>query len=194
MTKDENEREYRVLNQSLSMHATLAQEYLRRERLLNISLLLLSAVLCAFTFAEDSVLRLLGTSPAHVKLMLGVLSALVFGLSIVELKVNWLGIAEAHADAARRLGALKMKYRRVHASMEVDKMHDWSALSREYAETLQGLRPIDERQFVRLKAHHAMKLAFSQMVDRHPGVPLILLRLAFRSSACWRLFFGKNNK
>lgn len=193
MTKEENEREYRVINQCLSMHAMLAQQYLRRERVLNITLLLVSAVLCAFTFADEPVLRVLGASPTHAKVALGVLSAVIFGLSIVEFKVNWLGISEAHADAARRLAALKMKYRQVHATLETDKTRLWSELSREYAETSMGLRPIHERQFVRLKARHATKMSFSNMVDRNPGVPLILLAVAFRVFACWRFLFHNNS-
>lgn len=192
MTKEENEREYRLLNQGLSMHALLAQEYSRKERVLSVSLLVVSAVLCAFTFAEDPVLRLLGASPAQVRLTLGVLSAVVFGLSIVKLKVNWLGISEAHADAARRLAALKMKYRQVHASLEPDKTHVWALLSREYAETSSALQPIEERQFARLKAHHATKVILSQLVDQHPGVPMFVLAVKLRLSACWRLVFTKN--
>ena len=192
MTQEENEREYRVLSQSLSMHAMLAQWYQWRERVLHIALLMASALLCAFTFAEEPVLRVLGASPVHVKVALGILSAIVFGLSIVELKVNWLGISEAHADAARRLGALKMKYRRVRASKEIDKTQLWSELSREYAEIWSGLRPIPERQFVRLKARHATKVAFSQMVDHNPGVPVILIAIRFRISACWQFLFKEH--
>lgn len=191
MTKEENEREYRVLNQSLSMHSVLSQEFARKERRLNISLLLVSAVLCAFTFAEDPVLSLLSVSPAVAKLLIGVCSAFVFGLSIVELKVNWSGVSEAHADAARRLAGLKMEYRKVYASLATDKTSQWAMLSQKYAEVSGALRPINERQFTRLKAHHATKVALSKMVDQHPGVPVFVLAGKLRVSACWRLVCSK---
>lgn len=193
MTKEANEREYRVLDQSLSMHSVLAQEFARKERRLNISLLLISAVLCAFTFAEDPVLSLFRISPAVAKLLIGVCSAFVFGLSIVELKVNWSGVSEAHADAARRLAALKIEYRKIYASLDADKTSQWTMLSQKYAEISGALPPIDERQFMRLKAHHTTKVALSKMVDQHPGVPVFVLAVTLRFSAYWRLVATRNN-
>ena len=53
MDKNENERQYSVIDQMLSMHSSLRDKYKRRALLLNLALLLVSVFLCAFVFADE---------------------------------------------------------------------------------------------------------------------------------------------
>jgi hypothetical protein len=194
MTQEAHDREYRVIDQMISMHAYIAQNKKRQATLLGIGLLLASAILCAFTFADDATMALFGIGAVKARFVMGLASAVVFGFSIVELKVDWRGVAQAHDDAARRLSTLKAKYRRVQASLDTDKRVAWGELSKEYAETLDSIVTVPERSFTHLKARHLFKIELSRAIDKNPGVPATVLVLVVRLRATWNYVFrGQSN-
>ena len=112
VSDSENEREYRVLDQMLTMHCLLCDGYRRAALAVQCALLVSSVVLGAFVFAGDEMFQLLSWNPANAKLILGACSVIILGLSVVELRVNWQGKAESHRRASERLSCLKAKYRR----------------------------------------------------------------------------------
>ena len=65
MTADENERQYRIIDQLLTAHAVLRDRYARRARLLSVSALALSVALNGFVFANDEVLKLIFRGHVH---------------------------------------------------------------------------------------------------------------------------------
>lgn len=194
MTQDANNREYRIIDQMISMHAYIAQKKKKHATLLSVCLLFASAIVCAFTFVDDATMALFGIGVAKARFILGLASTAVFGLSIVELKVDWSGRSQIHADAARRLSTLKAKYRRVEASLETDKREAWGELSKEYADTLDSLASVPECDFTRLKARHLFKKELSRAIDNNPGVPIIALEFMIISHAVWNYFCKKQIK
>jgi len=193
MTKEEHDREYRVVDQMISMHAYIAQRKKGQALWLSLGLLFASTITCGFTFADNATIRLLGIGPGRERLVMGITSMLLFGLSIVELRVDWGGTARAHADAYRRLSLLKAKYRHVHASQLPDKEPLWLELSKEYTDTMASVAEIPEKSFAKLKAHHHYKVELSRMIDKHPGVPVILLATGLRTKAIWNYGRGKRS-
>ena len=194
MTQEEHEREYRIIDQMISMHAHLAQTKRRQATLLTVCLLLASAIICAFTFADDTTMALLGMGAAKARFALGIASAVVFGVSIVELKVDWSGIAQSHRDATRRLSALKAKYRRVHASTNADSPEAWATLSKDYAETMDSVVAVPESRFTRLKARHLFKKELSKVIDKNPGVPSVVLASVLRIRATWNYLLHRTDR
>ena len=191
MTKEEHEREYRVVDQMISMHADIAQTKKSQALSLSVGLLFSSAIICGFTFADDATLGSLGIGPGRARLVIGLASLAVFGLSIVELRVDWGGIARAHTDASKRLSLLKAKYRHAEASQELDKQALWLGLSNEYTDTLASVAGVPEKDFPKLKARHHFKRELSRTIDRHPGVPVLVLALCIRSRATWNYVWNK---
>lgn len=193
MTKEEHDREYRVVDQMISMHAYIAQTKKSQALWLSVGLLFASAITCGFTFADDTTIRLLGIGPGRERLVMGVASLFLFGLSIVELRVDWGGIARAHEDASNRLSLLKAKFRQAHASQSEDKQPLWVELSKEYTDTMASIAEIPEKWFAKLKAHHHYKVELSREIDKHPGVPVFLLRLSLRTRAIWNYIRSKQS-
>lgn len=185
MTQEEHDREYRVVDQMISMHAYIAQAKKSQALALSLGLIFASGIACGFTFADDATIRLLGIGAGRERFVMGIATLFLFGLSIVELRVDWGGIARAHKDASKRLSLLKAKYRKAHASQLEDKQPIWTELSKEYTDTLASIAEIPEKSFAKLKAHHLYKVELSRQIDMHPGVPVFLLASGLRARAIW---------
>src|SRR5260370_7958462 len=92
-------RQFRVLDQTLSMHTVLRDRYGRRALVVDALLLACSVVFCAAAFASDQVLALLGRSPEHVRYLLRAFSVAAFMLFLVSLSAYWNGKAASHRAA-----------------------------------------------------------------------------------------------
>ena len=190
MQVDENERQYRIIDQLMTSHAVLRDRYGRRAGILNLSLLSLAIALNGFVFASDDILRSIFRERAGAaKATLGIISIALLVLSIVELRVDWEGQSRSHSEAVGRLSRLKAKYRETHAKKDGDSFDE---LTRDYASTMEALPPIPERSFTRLKAHHEFKRRLSQEISKHPGVPAILLSVRLRWNAWHNLGSSQN--
>lgn len=180
MTVEENERQYRIVDQLLTAHSVLRDRYARRARLLSVSALALSVVLNGFVFASDDILRLVFHGHVEAaKIGLGLVSIGLLVFAIIEFRVNWEGKSQSHSEAVGRLGHLKAKFREAHAAGGDSSIR---AVSAEYARTMQDLPAVPERFFATLKALHEHKRALTREISKHPSVPVILLSLQLR----WR--------
>ena len=180
--KEENERQYRLIDQMMTAHAVLRDRFSRCARTLNILLLALAIVLNAFVFASDDTLKILFGRTTEAKVWIGVVSVVLLILVIVEFLVNWEGQSRSHKEAVERLGQLKANYREAAASNG-----KYDELTREYARTMAMLPAIPEKSFIRLKAYHKFKRLLSEELDAHPGLPAWLVGTRLR----WRIIRGK---
>jgi hypothetical protein len=182
--KQENERQYRIVDQMMTAHAVLRDRFSRRARTLNLLLLSLAIILNAFVFASDDMLKVLFFGhTAEAKVWIASVSVALLVLAIIEFRVDWEGRSRSHEDAVERLSRLKASYREAHAVNGRG-----AELTREYARTMAMLPPIPERSFIRLKAYHKFKRLLSQELDAHPGIPAWLASLRLR----WQIIRGKN--
>lgn len=191
--EEENERQYRVIDQMLTMHAKLRDRYGRKALFLNIILLIGAVALNTFVFAGEDVFRLLGIAPGHARIAIGFISVLLLVIALVEYKVDWGGLSRRHGDAADRLGCLKGKYRADYASRQKTGTPPDEKLGREYALTMEVLPPIPDRLFNRLKSYYLFKLLVSEEISKNPKVPLLLIRFCFRMQGT-RTFLKTNHK
>lgn len=181
LRRDEYERMWRVLDMSITGHSRLRDRYRRRERAITLIIMALSIVAVSLAFANgESRVPLLGRE-ANLATWLGTLSAGTFFLALLDSLVDWKRSAWAHEDAARRLCAVKAKFR--GASVAGDTIDtDGSDLRAEYEATMENVAVIPESKFLVLKARHRRKVAVSRLIDDFPGAPLTYVRLV----AMWR--------
>ena len=175
-TPEEFRRKRRVLDQMLTGHSLLRDRYERRALVLTLLVLALSIVATSVAFLSGaSSVSILGIQ-ARVQVWVGVLSALIFFLTLVELRVDWRQRAGTHGDAARRLGRLKGLFR---AATVHDDVVDAGGkdLNLEYDTTMEQLMTIPDKRFLWVKAKHTRKIRTSMLLDKHPGAPLWYIRL-----------------
>jgi hypothetical protein len=171
-------RKFRVLDQTLSMHATLRDRYARRALVVDILLLACSVSFVATAFASDSALSHFGPSPDQIRFLLRIFSILAFLLSIVSLRIDWKGNSATHRDAAVKMSSAAASFRKLRRADGTWPEECASELDAIYSEAMLNSVPVPDAIFVNLKARHLRKVELSRMLDSNPGCPVALLRLA----------------
>lgn len=175
----EFKRRRRVADTMLTAHAILGERYERRARGLTLLIMGLSIIATGVAFISGDSDVTIGPLTARVQVWVGLLTCVIFFLSIVDLLVEWPRRAWGHDEAARRLANLKAQYR--HARAERDLVHSDLDLIVEYDHTMDALDAlrvtIPEAKFNRLKARHWRKVELSKRISARPQRPLLLHRL-----------------
>ena len=179
-TKQENERQYALIDQLLSMHSSLRDKYENYAFWLNTIQIGISLLLCAFAFVGDNVLRSLGYEPAMARFVLGFFAVVVLLLSITEFRVDWKATGSKHGEAVEHLAGLKAKYRKAFNESAGSDSKKNSRLTTEYNKTMEILPPIPERHFPQLKAAHQFKRILSQRLSLNPKAPVWILQAQIR--------------
>lgn len=179
-TKEENERQYVVVDQMLTMHSLLRDHMERRAFWLNTALIASSLFLTVFSFIGDDLLRALGFDPVITRFILGMAAVVVLICSITEFRVDWRTISGRHAEAASRLGVVKARYRKSFTEMAGNDPKRNARLTSEYERIMASLPAIPDRWFNVLKAEHRFKRLLSERISLHPKTPIWFLRLQLR--------------
>lgn len=176
LPREEYERMWRVLDMSLSAHSLLRDRYRRRHLGLTLLVMALSIVATSLALlSSDRILRV-GRFSARLDVLLGVLTALIFFLALVDLIVDWRRLAWMHDDSTARLSELKRKFRAV--TVVGDSVDSGGVdLIAEYEQTMAIVASIPERQFLGMKAKHHRKVVVSKLIDAHKGAPVLYVRL-----------------
>lgn len=170
-TKQENERQYGIIDQMLTMHSSYRDRMELRAFWLNTSLVALSLFLAVFAFVGDDLLRVLGSDPAIARLVLGLAAVVVLICSITEFRVDWRFVAGGHAKAVSMLAAMKAKYRKSFTETEGNDPKKNARLTSEYDKTMSILPAIPDRWFNKLKAEHQFKRLLSERISLCPKAP-----------------------
>lgn len=176
LTPQELRRKRRVLDQMLTGHSLLRDRYERRALILTLLILALSIVATSVAFLSgESTVSILGIR-ARLQIWVGVLTATIFFLTLIDLRVDWRQRAGAHDDAARRLGRLKGIFR---VAVIRDGVVDAGGvdLNADYDSTMEQLLPIPDKRFLWVKAKHTRKVRASKLLDEHAGAPVWYVRL-----------------
>lgn len=167
-SEDEADRQYRLVDQLLSMHSLLRDRYHFRAFLLNTLQIAASLFLCALAFVADEVLQAAGLYPQRTRLALGLCALAVLVIAIAEYRVDWKAAGSRHAEAAAKLGLLKARYRRNWAQEKAEDREAQKRLTEEYDRTMSILPPIPDRRFNGLKADHLFKRTLSARLSENP--------------------------
>lgn len=179
-TTEENERQYGLVDQKLTMHASYRDHMERRAFWLNTALIAFSFFLCVFAFIGDDVLRAIRLDPAMTRFVLGMTAVLVLICSITEFRVDWRSVAGKHGEAVSRLADLKAKYRKSFDETRGLDPKKNARLTAEYNKVMTSLPAIPDRWFNKLRAEHRYKRLLSDRVSKIPKAPIWYLRLQLR--------------
>lgn len=171
----ELDRRRRVVDMMVSMHAILRDRYHQRQLAVDLLQLLAGIVVVATTFLDAEIAGLLGLSAVEAQVSAGIAGAVVFGLSVVSLRVNWAEQSVRHGQAVERLAEVKSRLR-TYSSSEAGN-DDLQAQFERADLVMRELPPIPDGLFVKLKGKHELKVAMSREIEKSPGRPLLLLRL-----------------
>lgn len=169
-TPKEFRRKFRVLDQMLTQHSLIRDAYERRALVLTLLILALSILATAVAFISGAeTVTILGVE-ARLQIWVGVLTAVIFFLSLIDLRVDWRQRAGAHEDAVRRLARVKGVLRGV--TVVEGKVESGGVdIDVEYDAAMDQIPPIPDKWFLRGKAKHVRKVRASQFLDSHPGAP-----------------------
>jgi len=179
-TKEENERQYRVIDQMLTMHSLLRDRMERRAFWLNTALIASSLFLTVFTFVGDDLLRALNLDPALTRFVLGLVTVVVLICSITEFRVDWRSVAGRHAEAVSRLARMKTKYRQSFTDTGGNDPQTNAILTSACDNMMSNISTIPDRWFNVLKAEHQFKRLLSERISQCPKTPRWFLRLQLR--------------
>ncbi len=177
VSNKELNRQFRVLRQSLSLHAIMRDRYTTWALIIDLLLLVCAVVFCATTFVRDDVLSSIGFSAKDIRFVLGIASITAFFASLVALRVDWKGKSARHRDAGDRLSRVLSMFRQYRQEDDTWPNNRSNELHQSYWEAMNNVVAIPEKSFVRLKGRYLRKVEISKMSDTAPGAPLWILRL-----------------
>lgn len=173
----ELERVARVADMMCSAHSALRDRYVRRALVLDLAILMPSAWLVALAFVEPRLnvsLTPFGLAP---QVWVGLLSVVVFGFSVLQLRVDWKGRADAHARALDGYAEVKRDARFMLASGSEITERACRPVFARYGSA--GATPVPEREFLAQKRRHVLKVAVSKHLDRCPAASPAVTKIRF---------------
>ena len=180
----------RKADQSCTAHAILRDKYKMRSMLIDCITLFLSTWILTMVFVQPEIAIKLSPSFLSQTIWIGVISFFVFILTIFQLVVDWRGKYQAHHQAAISLSSFVKEFRPIADTTETEAIIN--ALL-QYRIITNQMEPIPEKQFLRLKQQHLMKVAISRHLDKAPGTSLVLFRIkAWLNDNCFWCKPSKN--
>lgn len=177
--RSEVERIKRVSDMLCSAHSGLRDRYARRARFLDIGILAFSTWLTALAFVQPGVRASLFPLRLDPQISSGILAVCTFFLSLVQFKVDWKRVSEAHrrashdyADVHREAGYLLGRPDAVDDSEGRRLLERYDFVS---ATAVQ----IPEKEFLRQKRRHLNKVAISRYLDLYPFASVGFTRIKF---------------
>lgn len=168
-------RAVRVADQLCSSYCTLRDRLASRAQFLDVTILLFSVWLSAMTFAGKETISRLTPLGLPDDLWLPILSVTIFGLSLIQLQVNWKGRAQLYQQSSASMTAFVKEARAVISERRAESVRPM--LDR-YQIATDANHPIPESEFLKLKKKHLLKVAFSKHLDKNPGASWPVWRIA----------------
>jgi hypothetical protein len=184
--RSELERIRRVSDMLCSGHSHLRDRCTRYAFFSDVVVLGVSTWLLALTFVDDPTATSLTPPMFSARIWLGILGALTFFVTLVRMKADWRGRADAHrrtcemyAEVHRECGYLLAKGDSINIS-ECQRV-----LARYDMATDVGTA-LPEAEFLSAKRRHKLKVAISKHLDEYPGsfpamVKFVLIWKAMKS-------------
>lgn len=180
---DEVRRQRRQVDQRITMHAALRDRYRLQATSLRLIQLVASVIATAFAFADSGTAVTVLMVTASRATLLGWLAVLIFTATVVDLALDRAGAASRHHSAVRQLASLKAGYRAAPTVGREGAAHQ--RMTALYETTMDSIPPIPERDFLRLKAHHLLKVEASRFLSAYPGVTARKARRAVQKNVAF---------
>jgi hypothetical protein len=176
--REEIERIRRVSDLLCTGHSALRDRLARRALLLDLSVLGLSTWLVALAFVEPKIGIHLTPFDWDSKLWMGMLAIATIFLTIIQLKTDWKGRADAHKRTLTVYAEVKREAGYLLAAGDVDDTECRRVLARYDLASAVGVE-MPEADFLPQKRRHKIKVALSKHLDSRPSASLLLTRMRF---------------
>lgn len=186
-TKSEVERIRRVADLLCTAHASMRDRFTRCAVSLNLAILLLSAWLTALAFVDPRFYQWLTPFQIDAQLWIGLIGVLTFCLTLIQLQLDWWGRSEAHDRSFNMYSEVKREAGYLLASSEMIPLREFQRLAARYDMASDVGTGIPERNFLKLKRRHKLKVEVSKLLDTRPGASIALtkLKLILRDNSPW---------
>lgn len=179
-------KEYEKIDMMVTAYSNLRDTNNFKALLIDLFLLVISIIINATLFLDPSILLFLTIDQDLARLILGLSSIAIFIVSFISLRIDWKRKAEQYGQAAVVLSKIKLDYKILRGTNDekliIEKMQS-------VAEILHNLPiKIPEKHFLKLKALHKRKVALSEMVSKHPGASIFLLKIIVWLKSNYNLF------
>lgn len=176
---EELARKKKVLNMMITAHTVLADNYHRRSVFFEIFLLSISVILNALVFVDEKfVSDQLSINAESQKLIIGLISILIFAISLILLQVKWREKSENHVKASNELCTLLQQVRALEeVQLETEKQILEKEFDNKYVQIMGMIEKIPHSKFNRLKLIHTRKVELSKLIDKNPGSYILILRI-----------------
>jgi hypothetical protein len=181
----ELERIKRVSDMLCTAHAGLQDEFTRRALFAELLTLASSTWLIALVFVEPRISVRLTPPGFDPQVWIGLLSTATFFLTILQIRMDWRGRADAHCRSLAMYAEVKRECGYLLASApSISQAECQRLLARYDMATDVGIK-VPERAFLKYKRRHLMKVAISKHLDAHPGTSPLLFRLRLWKRDNW---------
>lgn len=178
----------RVSDMLCTGHAALRDRYTRRAFVLDLLTLGVSTWLVALAFVEPRLNMTLTPFEWDSQIWIGTLGTGVFFLTLVQIKTDWKGRADAHKRTLDVYAEVKREAGYLLSAGEYDHDACRRVFSRYDMAASVGV-PIPEAEFLGQKRRHLVKVALSKELDGRPAASLAWLR----ARLWWRDNFKVND-
>jgi hypothetical protein len=174
--RPEIDRVLRVSDMLVTAHAHLRERYSRRALILDLTILVLSVWLTAVVFIEPRLNLKLTPWGLEPQIWVGLLGVATFFLSILQLRVDWKGRSDAHKRSFDLYAEVKNECRYLLSSEGIltRDMCQRALIKFELASDVGSQIP--EKEFLKEKRRHLLKVAMSRHLDTHPAASLLILK------------------
>jgi len=170
LARAEIDRQRRLVDQSISMQATLRDW----DRIFGTSLvcvvLITSLIGVAFAFAGGGQTISIFGLQAQRTTWLGWLAVFTFALTLLQLVLDPGGSGRRRAHAVQTLATLKGEYRTAAPIGQAQEAAE--RLSQQYEAVMRSMPEVPDLLFNRLKAAHLRKVEISRILSNQPGLSL----------------------
>ncbi len=181
----EIERQFRLVRQTVAIHAMLRDGHSRRALAVDGVLLAASVVFCATTFAGDEVYEFFGLDGSTARIILGIAAIAAFFCSIVLLRVNWKGLEARHGDAVTKWSETLRMFREGRQDDGSWPQEQREELNAAYWNTDRMTITIPDKRFNGCKTRYLLKCEISALASVYPGCPRAVLWAIARWRGSW---------
>lgn len=174
----------KVSDMLVSAHASLCDRYDRWALLTDVAILASSTWSIAVVFVEPRIGTALTPFKMDPQLWIGLLSIITFFVSILELRVDWRGRADAHKRACEMYAEVKRDCGQLLASGDSISKELFEPILARYSLATSVGTKINEVEFLRQKRRHLRKVEISKYLSRHPSasIPLVRFKMWLRDN------------
>lgn len=182
--RPEVKRMRRIADLLCTAHSIECERYGRYALALDILIMLVSLYLVSMLFVDPALNIRLTPFDWDPRVWTGGLATGVFGLSVIQLLVNWKGRSDAHDRSFKIYSEAKSNCIEVLNGTTLVSKDDYNRVRARYDLASDIGIKIPDSRFLRLKQQHLKKVEISRLLDDKPALsfPLVHLKIWFRDN------------